>query len=268
VGDTGASKVSFAASIGGVDRDPSAPYSFQNDYGWTVTLRRADVFLGPIYLNTLEPLAQTARLWRALSLLGVAHAHEAHLGAGRIVGEVLGQTRFDALSPALTPFPVSGVASAEAVRTAEVWLYPPATVPPETLKTSVAALEVEGTAARAAEQFAFKGRLLLDDTWLPDVKAGDKGGETITSLRQVRGIPTSFTPSEGGRLEIRMNVAKLFQSADFSNLENSPRDLVDGTTRTLVQAKTGKFTTDQVMRNAFNALRATTGTYAVRWRSL
>jgi hypothetical protein len=260
--------VTFAAAIGGVERDASAPYTFDNDYGWSVTLRKADVFLGPIYLNTLQPLAQTARLWRLLAPVGVAHAHDSHLGVGRIVGEVLGQLRFDALSPALLPFPVAGVASEEEVRSAEVWFYPPSTLPPETVKTSTAAVEVEGVATREGQQIPFKGRLLLDDAWVPDVKPGDKGGQTITDLRKVRGIPTSFTPTAGGRLEIRMNVAKLFQGADFSNLESSPKDLADGTSRTLVQAKTGKFTTDQVMRNAFNALRATTGTYAVRWHSL
>ena len=264
VGTTGGEKFEFSAAMGGVERDPGAPYTFTNEYGWSVTLTRADITAGPLYLNTVAPLGGAASWWRLLPVRE-ARAHSAHLGDGRIVGEVLGQIRFNALSPELVPFPAQGVISTDEVRSAEVWFYPPADTPPETTKISGAALDVAGVAERDGEQVRFRGKLVLNDDWLPNSQVGDRDNTPITAIRQVRGIPAGFAPSPGGRLEIRVDLAPLFASADFSNLAQNPADLEDPEARALVQAKSGKFTTDQVMRVLYQGLRASRGTYAVRW---
>jgi hypothetical protein len=265
VGTTGGEKFDFDAAIGGVERDAEAPYAFTNEYGWTVTLTQAYVTVGPLYLNTISPLGGVAR-WMRLLPVREARAHSAHLGEGRIVGEVLGRVRFDALSPSLVPFPARGVISTDEVRSAEVWFFPPADVPPETTKISGAAVEVAGEAVREQERVRFRGKLILNDDWLPNAKPGDRDNTPITAIRQVRGIPARFLPSPGGRLEIRVALAPLFASADFSNLEQNPPDLEDPQARALVQSKTGKYTTDQVMRVMYQGLRAASGTYAVTWR--
>jgi hypothetical protein len=265
VGTTGGEKFEFDAAIGGIERDTGAPYTFTNEYAWTVTLSRAEVTVGPLYLNTIASLGGVAR-WMRLLPVREARAHSAHLGEGRIVGEVLGRVRFDALSPSLISFPVRGVISTDEVRSAEVWFYPPADVPPETTKISASAVEVAGEATREQQRVRFRGKLILDDTWLPNAKPGDRDNTPITAIRQVRGIPARFTPSPGGRLEIRVALAPLFASADFSNLEQNPFDLEDPQARALIQAKTGKYTTDQVMRVMYQGLRASSGTYTVAWR--
>ncbi|MCU0659084.1 MAG: hypothetical protein MUF64_28670 [Polyangiaceae bacterium] len=266
VGSTGAEKFEFDAAMGGVDRSPEVPYSFTNEYGWTVTLSQADVTVGPLYLNTVSPLGGAASFWRRWSPIREAHAHQSHLGEGRIVGEVLGQIRFSALSPELVRFPVRGVVSEEEVRSAELWFYPPSEVPPETTKIGSAAIEVAGVAEREGEQVRFRGKLVLDDVWLPNAQVGDRDNTPITAIRQVRGVPASFLPSPGGRLEIRMDLAPLFSSADFSNLAQNPMSLEDPQSRALVQSKSGKFATDQVMRVMYQGLRASRGTYTIQWR--
>lgn len=255
--DTGSQRFVFDAFAGG-RADAAAPLTFTNARGWTVTLTRADVTLGPIYLNVAAPLrsARGPLDW----LLPLAIAQEEHLAEGRVVGEVLGQVRFSALSAELVPFAVPGDTTREAVRTAEVWFYPEPGVPPEATNIAGAALEVEGTAVRDGAALAFRGALVLDDDWLSEQPAGTRGSTSITELRQVRGIEAAFVPSPGGHLELRMDASALFRGADFASLADSPVE-PDGTTR-LVQERA---TRDQVMGNLYQGLRAADGTYALRW---
>lgn len=261
-GSTGSARFAFEGRAGGVARDASQPLAFVNETGWTITLSRANVTVGPIYLNVIAPLRDEATF---VPWLGVKRAFgdDDHLGGGREVGEILGQVTFDALSPALVPFPVQGTMTQEQIRTAEIWLWPPPGKAPEAVNIDTPSVDVAGVAVRGDSRVPFRGALILNEAWTTDAKPGERSAQPVTSLRKVRGIPTTFFPTEGGALEIRFDVRALFRGADFSNLAASPAD-EDGT-KILVQSKTGKFTTDQVMRNVFQGLRASTGTYAVRW---
>lgn len=265
-GTTGGEKFEFEAVIGGAERDPAQPLVFTNDYGWEVALTQADLFLGPVYLNTISPLGGQTTWWQRWSPVRSAFADPAHLGGGRVVGELLGQVSFSALSPSLVPFPVRGVISSDEVRSAEIFFYPLADVSPETSQITVAALSFAGSAVRGDESYKFRGKLVLNDDWMGNASAGDLDNRSISSIRQVRGIVTGFQPEPGGRLEIRVDVPRLFAAADFSDLSDNPFDLTDPTARALVQAKSGKFSTDQVMRVLFENLRSTRDVYAVSWR--
>jgi hypothetical protein len=261
---TGSKRFAFEARAGGMEREGSSgPFTFTNETGWSITLTKADVTVGPIYLNVVPPLRDSTQ-----SLLGLfertAWAHgEGHLGSGRIVGEVLGQLRFSALSSELVSFPVLGSITQEEVRTAEVWFYPEPGVPADTTRIDTVAFDVAGEATREGTTIRFRGALKLDDAWQPDVPAGSRSAAPITDIRKVRGIQATFFPTEGGHLELRFDVTRLFRGADFSNLASNPSDK-DGT-KVLVQAKTGKVTTDQVMTNLYQGLREATATYSVRW---
>lgn len=262
-GGTGSKRFAFEASAGGTEGLGSGPFTFTNQTGWTITLTKADVTIGPLYLNVVPPLRDTTQAFLGL-FVKTAWAHgEDHLGAGRVVGEVLGQVKFSALSSVLVPMPVQGSLTQEEVRTAEVWFYPEGGVSPDTTKIDTVALDVAGEATRDGTVVRFRGALTLNDAWQPDVPAGTRGSLSITEIRKVRGIEANFFPSEGGHLEIRVDVTRLFRGADFSNLEQNPSDK-DGT-KVLVQAKTGKVTTDQVMTNLYQGLREANGTYSVRW---
>jgi len=259
-GTTGSKRFTFEARAGGVERDGAAPYTFVNATGWTVTLTKANVTIGPLYLNVVAPL-RAERL--RFAWVRSAFADDDHLSGGRVVGEVLGRVTVDALSPSLVSFPVTGTMTEEQVRTADIWLWPSSEVPPERVDVDEPSLEVEGEATRGAAQVRFRGRLVIDAAWATDAKPGEVSADPITVVRQIRGIPATFFPREGGSLEVRIDVKPLFRGADFGSLSANPID-PDGRVR-LVQAKTGSVTTDQVLRNAFQGLRAARGTYAVRW---
>ncbi len=262
-GSTGSDRFAFDARAGGIERNGAASFTFVSETGWTITLSKAAVTIGPIYLNVIAPLRDDTSSW--VPWLGVRRAlgDDDHLGAGREAGEVLGQVTFDALSPALVAFPAQGAMAQEQVRTAEVWLWPPPGTSPDTIKIDASSVDFAGEATRAEARVRFRGTLILNDAWTSDAKPGERSAQPVASLRKVRGIPATFVPTVGGALEIRFDVRALFRGADFSNLQANPTD-TDGT-KILVQSKTGRVTTDQVMRNVFQGLRASTGTYAVRW---
>jgi len=262
-GSTGSVRFAFDARIAGVARDVTQPLTFVNERGWTITLEKANVTVGPVYLNVIAPLRDDESSF--VPWIGVRRAFgdDDHLGAGRDVGEVLGQVTFDALSPSFTSFAVQGTMTQEQVRTAEIWFWPPPDQTPEAVNIDSPVIDVAGEAVRGDVAVRFRGALILNDAWTSDAKPGERSAQPVTALRKLRGIPTSFFPTEGGALEIRFDIRPLFRGADFSNLASNPADK-DGR-KILIQSKTGKFTTDQVMRNVFQGLRASTGTFAVRW---
>jgi hypothetical protein len=281
--DTGSQRFAFEARAGGAETATGAPLQFTNQAGWAITLTRADVTLGPLYLNVQPPLRMGSL--GSASPLGKASPHEAapsheaaprrgwldwlvppafaqaaHLDEGRVVGEVLGQVTFSALSAELVPFPMLGALAQEEVRTAEVWYYPTPSVSAEANAIDTVALDVAGEASRDGLTYAFAGRLLLNDEWLAEQAAGTRGSASLVDIRQVRGIAAGFFPEQGGHLELRLDVMRLFRGANFASLEDNPPD--PSGVRTLVQAPAAR---DQVMSNLYQGLREANGTYAVSW---
>jgi TonB family protein len=262
-GSAGGDRYEFEAFAGGAARTGPGPLTFTNDKGWETTLAQCSVTFGPVYLNTVAPLSGQ-QTWLGRWLLPWAHAEGAsHLENGRVVGQVLQQISINALSPDLRSFG-AGEMTQETVRTAEIGFYPPPGVAIDQTKIDQAAVDVIGSASKDGVTVRFRGRLVLDDAWLPDPKPGAPGAASVLALRLVRGIPAGFTPSRGGKLEIRVDPKVLFAGADFSSLVDDPTDS-DGT-KVLVQSKTGRYTTDQVMRNIFDGLRSVDA-YDVRWRA-
>jgi len=211
----------------------------------------------------IEPLSDSsASLFDFFVRPAWAHG-EGHLDAGRIVGEVLSQVTFDALSNEPVPFPAPGTITQEQVRTAEIWFYPEPGVAADTTKIDTVALDVAGVATRAGDSVRFRGQIVLNDDWIADQTDGQRGNQSITGIRKVRGVPTSFFPTSGGQLELRVDVTRLFRGADFASLEHSPTDK-DGT-KILVQKQSTTQNRDQVMTNLYQGLHETTGTYSVVW---
>lgn len=257
-GSTGSKRFAFEARAGGVEGGAAAP--FVNGTGWTITLSKAVVTVGPVYLNVVAPLRTS---FFPLSLVKSAYADDEHLGGGRVVGEVLAQVTVDALSGNLTAFPALGTVTQEPIRTADLWLYPPPGVAPEKVDLAQAAADFAGEAVKGDARVRFRGAIVLDEAWASSAEPGEVSATPISETRQIRGVPAAFYPEEGGVLELRVDVRSLFRGADFGALEANPTD-PDGT-KVLVQAKTGPVTTDQVMRNAYQGLRAARGTWELRW---
>jgi hypothetical protein len=257
---TGSGRFAFEVSAAGVASLEAGPLTFTTQTGWSVTLSRADVTLGPVYLNVIPPLRSATRSVLDLLIPNARAQAAEHLDTGRIVGEVLGQVTFSALSSQPVPFSVLGTLTEEEVRTAEVWFYPAPGTSPDATQIDTAALVVAGEATRDGEVVPFRGSLVLDDDWLSEQPAGARGSQSILEIRQVRGVAASFVPREGGRLELRVDITRLFRGADFSRLGDSPIG-ADGV-RELVQVRSGR---DQVMTNLYQGLREANGTYAVSW---
>jgi len=55
-GGTGSQRFSFSARIRGTAPTTTGEYRFVNERGWDITLTRATVTLGPVYLNVIPPL--------------------------------------------------------------------------------------------------------------------------------------------------------------------------------------------------------------------
>jgi hypothetical protein len=262
-GGTGSQRFSFEARVGGSGPATTETHTFTNQKGWVISLHRANVTLGPVYLNVIPPLSDSrASVWDLFVRPAWAHG-DGHLDSGRMVGEVLSQVTFDALSGELATFPSRGTITQEEVRTAELWFYPPPKVPVDALDPETVALDVAGSATRGDESVRFRGHLELNDDWISEQTQGTRGNQSIAAIRKVRGVPAPFFPTEGGWLEIRFDVTRLFRGADFSSLEHNKTD-ADGT-KVLEQRQTTAVNRDQVTTNLFQGLRETNGTYSVRW---
>jgi hypothetical protein len=258
-GGTGSKRFAFEARVRGTAPPASGSYQFVNEKGWSITLSRAMVTLGPVYLNVIPPLrGASASLWDYVIRPAWA-AGESHLGAGRVVGEVLSQVSFDALSSSFVDFPTTGTITQEEIRTAEIWFYPEPGTPADAAKLDTVALDLAGSAERAGTVVRFRGQLKLDDTWIANQSAGSRGNQSLIDIRQVRGIPASFFPTEGGELQIEVDVKPLLRGADFASLAGDKSD-ADGT-KLLLPGKAG----DQVMTNLYQGLHEVEHTYSVRW---
>jgi hypothetical protein len=256
VGSSGNGQHAFTAEASGADEHGP----FVNDFGWTVTLSRAVVRMGPIYLNTVAPL-RAARPRFGLPWVRVAHAEDAHLGDGLVVGEVLTDAEINLLDDAPTRFDVPGLVTSDAIRTAEIRFWPGAGLSPEA-KAPQPALEVAGEASKNGETIRFSGAINLDETWLPNARPGDRNYLTLIDIREVRGIPTSFTAQTEGTLRVRVDQRRLFASANFAQIRDNEPTKADPSVRQLRQ--TGALGPDTVTRSLYEALRSIR-TYDVRW---
>ncbi|HEY0465228.1 MAG TPA: hypothetical protein VGC79_13505, partial [Polyangiaceae bacterium] len=140
-GGTGSRRFSFEARIAGTGPATTGDHTFTNEKGWVVSLSRANVTLGPVYLNVIPPLTDSsANIFGYFIRSAWAHG-EGHLDAGRVVGEVLAQVSFDALSSELVSFPERGDIAQEDVRTTDIWFYPEPGVAADTTKIDTIALD-------------------------------------------------------------------------------------------------------------------------------
>ena len=244
---TGQDHVSFAVQVGGFAH-PAGPVQTTTRAGWTITFTRADVALGPVYLNTLAPLACDTCSARATVrrrfedfFVPRAWAHgESHLGAGLVVGQVTRQVRVDALSSEVRAIDGGGDGIDLEVRSAEVWRY----------NLDGAVIRVAGTASRTVDganvEVPFEGSLVADES-ITTAQA------PLDVARRVRGIPAALTLSEGGTLTVRVDPRGWFEGADFREL----------TTHAPTVRNTFAFSpADNVGRAFLNNARASRGVYS------
>lgn len=246
IGTTGSELITFHAFASGPADLPADAskngLTFVNGRGWSITLTRATLHIGGVYLNRSVPVSGGQS--RQCFLPGV------------YVAQVLNGTTIDALSPSLQPFPdPGGNGTADHAVTGEVWLTG-GRIDEQDDRTTIA--EVAGSATRGGESMRFEGTVTIGkNRRTAATDPARPGANPLCAARIVTPIPVSITPENGGSLVVRVDPRGWFANVELGDLERvSPesdlRDIPDDSD-------------SQPGANLFSGLRAATGVYRFEW---
>jgi hypothetical protein len=239
-GSTGGDLFEFDAYASGPEGAANGTYTFVTDRGYEVTLTRATLHIGALYLNQSVPTSVSSDTSCILP--------------GIYVAEVTSGLEVDALDATPRRFPSRGFASSDRARTAEVWLSG-GDLFAETDPTAIAI--IEGTATKGGETHPFSAHLTISDN--RKVAASDPalpGAKPICKERVVTPIRVDTAPEPGGSLLVRVDPAGWFGNVEFEELELGAdgyrfRD-DDG---------------DQPSRALYAGIRSNAGVYEIEWIS-
>jgi hypothetical protein len=202
-GTTGSRLVTFQARAGGPADATGSTLSFSTAIGYQVTLTRAHLLVGAVYLNQSVPTSGAAAT--------------GCVQPGIYVAEAFGPVTLDLLSAGLQPFPAFGEGTETPARTAEVWLTS-GDVNAPTDPTVI--LDVAGTATRSGSSFPFQGTVTISaNRAIPPVNPALPGSNPICKQRIVTPILIDLTPTDGGSLTVRIDPRSMFQTVDFATLQ-------------------------------------------------
>jgi hypothetical protein len=243
IGTTGSDLFEFEALAGGPsDATESGLASFQTSRGYTVTLSRARLHIGAVYLNRSVPVSVSADTTCTLP--------------GIYVAEVPAGVDVDLLSPDLQPFPVRGAATEEQARTGEVWLMG-GDINAETDSTRI--LDIAGTAEHDGEAIPFEGSITIGENRVEAPSNPALPGQNpICKQRIVSPIPLELSIRRGGKLVLRADPRAYFTNVDFETL---PPPSVAGGSRRFADGPA-----NQASLNLYSGLRAAVGPYSFEWQ--
>lgn len=206
---TGGRVVSFQAQASG---DPAVVNGgalvFTTPRGFDVTLTRAQLTVGAIYLNQQNPQNYSLE--------------QSCIQEGIYTGEVRGGLTLDALSPTPQAFPVAGNGTDLPTRAAELWLTGGELLADD---DDTVLLDVAGVATRGAESFPFEGQLTIGaNRIIPPRNAALPGSNPLCRQRIVSPIAFGATLGEGSLLWLLVDPRAWFVTVDFSEL-NKVSDL-------------------------------------------
>jgi hypothetical protein len=238
IGTTGSNIVTFDAYAAGPADANGQALSFTNGRGWSITLTRARLHIGAVYLNRSVPVSGGQE--RECFLPGV------------YVAEVLRGIDIDALSPALQPFPERGSGTEDLAATGEVWLSGQRI---DALDDRTVIADVAGTATRGGESMRFEATLTIGRNRVAvSTDPARPGARPLCAERIVTPIPVSVTPHDGGALIVRVDPRAWFSNVELGELEKvSP----DSDLRRFPDETAG-----QPATNLYNGLRSASGVYA------
>jgi hypothetical protein len=241
-GSTGGETFEFEARAAGAPGAVAGePYTFVTDRGYAVTLTRAIIHVGALYANLSVPTSVAADTSCILP--------------GIYVAEVAGGIDVDALDPTPRPFPVTGVATTDRARTAEIWLSG-GDVHAESDPTITAS--VEGSAVGARGTFPFVGTVTIGaNRKQPPADPTQPGAKPICKQRVVTPIAVDFTPEPGGSLLLTVDPAGWFANVEFAEFER----VIDDPPLYAFRDDDE----DQPSRNLYAGIRAAAGVYTITW---
>jgi hypothetical protein len=226
-----------AYAAGALDAGPSV--SFTNSLGYEISLTRASLYVGGVYLNRSRPTSVGADTSCTLS--------------GTYVMEVLGGREVDLLSPAPQPFPQGGVATSDRALSAEVWLSDGDV---DRIDSAREILRVTGTAKRDGVELPFEGELSIGkNRVIAPTDPALPGQHPICKQRIVSPIVVDLAAGADDALLLRIDVRGMFGNVDFSTLPRlgeSYRFADEGGA-------------NQASDNLFAGLRRSSGVYQFSW---
>jgi hypothetical protein len=204
VGSTGGDLVAFDATASGPsDAFAGQPYAFSTGLGYDVTLTKAVLHVGGLYLNAARPISGE----QATSCVD----------SGMYVGEVTDGIDVDVLSPEPQPFPVKGEGTATPAVVGEVWLSHGDVNAPDDAEP---VLVIEGTATKDGATFPFEGSITIGQNRVPPVAdPAIPSQHPVCKERIVAPIGLAITPKDGGSLRLIVDPKAFFKNVDFSRLE-------------------------------------------------
>lgn len=240
IGTTGGDLFTFdAAASGPEDAVEGEPLAFTTGRGFAVTLDRAKVHIGAVYLNRAMPVSGAQATSCVLP--------------GIYVAEVTRGLDVDALSPAPQAFPVEGEAVEDRALAGEVWLGGGDV---DALSDPTVVLDVAGTAEKGGVAYPFEGALTIgENRAVPTSDPAQPGANPICKERIVSPIPVNATPRAGATLRVRVDPRPMFANVDFAALD---RVSTDPPLYRFLDATEG-----QPNVNLYQALKATIGVYDI-----
>jgi hypothetical protein len=206
-GSTGGALVTFhGAAAGPADAVSGQSLVFSNALGYQVTLTRARLHIGALYVNRSVPLSG-------------AQAQSCILN-GIYSGQVTSPLDVDVLSPAPQPFPADGEGTADHSKTGEVWLFG---TDVNATEDSTVIAEIAGTAVQGTTSIPFSGKVTIgQNRAVPVANPALPGANPLCKERIVTPIPVDLTLQQGGTLLVRVDPRDWLRNVDFAQLPVDP----------------------------------------------
>lgn len=204
VGSTGGELLTFDAfAAGPEDAIAGEPYTFETSRGYSVTLSRARLHVGAVYLNQSRPASVASDTGCFLP--------------GVYVAEVTTGLDVDLLSPELQPFPEQGSGITGPALAGEVWLFGGDDVNDPTDDTEI--LDVEGVARKDGVDLPFEGEITISDNRvIPPASPAQPGANPICKQRIVTPIPVDLDLAVGDSLVLRADPRAMLDRVQFAEL--------------------------------------------------
>ncbi|WP_394848128.1 hypothetical protein LZC95_11765 [Pendulispora brunnea] len=241
VGTTGSDLITFRASAAG-PADVTAPLVINARNGYQVTLTRARMHIGALYLNQSVPISGSQETSCVLP--------------GIYLAQVTGGLDVDLLSPAPQSFPVLGEAFTGPAATGEVWLFGNTDI--NAAEDTTPILNIEGTAQRGGVSYPFRGTFTIGKNRNSgSTDPSRPGANPICKQRIVSPVSANLLVEEGGSLVVRIDPRRWFDATDFSLLQQ-------------VQTSPPLYSFDdqsanQASQNLYSAFRSRVGVYSFSW---
>ena len=199
-GTTGSGLVTFSGVASGPSDVSDGSVSFTSGAGADITLTKAQMHLGAVYLNQSVPSSGAAA--------------EPCISPGIYVAEVFGPLDVDLLSGSPVHFPTTGEGTETEAKTAEVWLT---NGDVNAKEDPTVIFDVEGTAVQAGQTYPFRASITIGSNRTPKVtNAALPSANPVCHKRIVSPILVDITPTAGGALVLEIDPRHMFNGVDFS----------------------------------------------------